>query len=155
MALSFEPGGAVSEESKQVVLRHIEALNSGDLDAAEALTHRDFFNHEAVPSRANGPGGLRATFANLRSAFAGFRFEPLDVIAEGDKVVVRARVSGRHVGAFGGIEPTGREFSVQHIHIYRLVEGQIVEHWATRDDVAAMRQLGVLPQLVATGSSSR
>jgi steroid delta-isomerase-like uncharacterized protein len=134
----------VSEESKQVVLGHIEALNSGDLDAAEALTHPDFFNHEAVASRANGPQGLRATFANLRSAFAGFRFEPLDVIAEGDKVVVRARVSGRHVGEFAGMQPTGREFSVQHIHIWRLAEGQIVEHWATRDDVGAMRQLGVL-----------
>lgn len=137
------------EDSKQVVLRQIEALNAGDLDTAEALTHPDFFNHEAVASRANGPQGLRETFANLRSAFAGFRFEPLDVIAEGDRVVVRARISGRHIGEFAGMQPTGREFSVQHIHIWRLAEGQIVEHWANRDDVGAMRQLGVLPAPVA------
>lgn len=136
----------MSEETKKIVLRQIEALNAGDLDAAEALTHPDFFNHEAVSSRANGPQGLRATFANLRSSFAGFRLEPLDVIAEGDKVAVRARVSGRHVGEFAGMQPTGREFSVQHIHIWRLAEGRIVEHWAARDDVGAMRQLGVLPQ---------
>jgi len=132
------------EENKQLILSQIGALNAGDLDTAEGLAHPDFFNHEAAPSRANGPRGLRATLGNLREAFAGFRFEPLDIVAEGDRVVVRARVSGRHVGEFAGMEPTGREFSVQQIHIWRLADGKIVEHWASRDDLGAMRQLGLV-----------
>jgi steroid delta-isomerase-like uncharacterized protein len=134
----------VSEANKRVVLRQIEALNRGDLALVEELTHSDFFNHEAVASRANGVAGMRETARNLRESFAGFRLEPLDVIAEADRVVVRARASGRHIGEFAGMQPTGREFSVQHIHIWRLADGKLVEHWASRDDIGAMRQLGVI-----------
>ena len=134
----------MSDENKQVVLRQIEALNRGELDIVEELTHPDFLNHEATPSRAIGVPGMRATAELLRNAFAGFRLEPLDVIGERDRVVVRARASGRHVDVFAGIPATGREFSVQHIHIWRLAGDKVVEHWASRDDVGAMRQLGVI-----------
>lgn len=132
------------EENKQLILRQIDALNAGDLDTAEELTHPDFFNHDAPPSRANGRHGLRETLRRLRGAFAGFRIEPLDVLAENDRVAVRARASGRQVGEFTGVQPTGREFSIQQIHIWRVADGKIVEHWASRDDVAAMRQLGLV-----------
>ena len=132
------------EGNKQLILRQIEAVNAGDLDAAEALVHDDFLNHASVPSRANGPRGLRKTLERLRATFAGYRLEPLDVVAEGDRVVVRARASGRHVGEYAGVQPTGREFSVQQIHIWRLTDGRIVEHWAACDELGAMRQLGVL-----------
>jgi predicted ester cyclase len=39
---------------------------------------------------------------------------------------------------------TGREFSVEHTHIVRILDGKIVEHWANRDDADMMRQLGLL-----------
>lgn len=134
----------MSETNTQLILRQIEALNAGDLEAAVRLTHADFFNHNAPPSRANGPRGRRETLRKLREAFAGFRFEPLDIVAQGDRVVIRARVSGRHVGEFAGVRPTGREFSVQQIHIWRVADGKIVEHWATGDALPVMQQLGVL-----------
>jgi predicted ester cyclase len=44
-----------------------------------------------------------------------------------------------------GVQPTGRSFEVQHIHVYRALHGQIAEHFASRDDVEMMRQLGLLP----------
>jgi predicted ester cyclase len=43
-----------------------------------------------------------------------------------------------------GPEPTGRSFVVEHIHIYRIEGDRIAEHWAARDDLGAMRQLGHL-----------
>ena len=133
----------MSEENKQLILRQITAVNARELDTVEELTHPDFLNHEGVPSRANGPRGLRETLRLLHEAFAGFRLEPLDVVAERDRVVVRARVSGRHVGEFAGVPATGLEFSVQQIHIWRVADGKVVEHWAARDDLGAMRQLGI------------
>ena len=135
----------MSDENKQVVLSQIEALNRGDLALVEELTHPDFFNHEAVASRANGVAGMRETARKLRESFAGFRLDPLDVIAEGDRVVVRARASGRHVGEFAGIRATGREFAVQQVHIWRLAEGKVVEHWACRDDLGLLDQVGAWP----------
>jgi hypothetical protein len=44
-----------------------------------------------------------------------------------------------------GVQPTGRTFEVQHIHMYRVLDGKIAEHFANRDDVGMMRQLGLLP----------
>ena len=48
-------------------------------------------------------------------------------------------------GMLVGVQPTGRTFEVQHIHMYRFRDGKIAEHFANRDDVGMMRQLGPLP----------
>ncbi len=91
---------------------------------------------------------MRETMAWLREAFADLSFDVEDVIEEGGKVVIRATLSGRHVGAAGPLAAfpvTNREFSVQHIHIFRVADGLIAEHWACRDDLGHMRQLGLLP----------
>jgi hypothetical protein len=48
-------------------------------------------------------------------------------------------------GMLVGVNPTGRTFEVQHIHMYRVLDGKIAEHFATRDEVGMMRQLGLLP----------
>ena len=137
------------ETNKRLALRWLEAIWNGDLNApaagvVEQVVHPDFHNHEAAADRPGGPDGFRDTARRLRRAFADLRIEPLDVIAEADKVVIRARVSGRQVGPFAGMPVTGREFSVEHTHIVRILDGKVVEHWANRDDCGMMRQLGVL-----------
>ena len=68
-----------------------------------------------------------------------------DVIAEDDKVVVRMTLRGTHrrstVSLLDGIEATGRPVEWQFIHIFRLHEGKIVEHWAQRNDLEVRRHL--------------
>jgi steroid delta-isomerase-like uncharacterized protein len=140
----------MSETNERLALRWLEAIWKGALDEPAAgdvvaqLVHPDFYNHEAAADRPGGPDGFRETARRLRRAFAELRIEPLDVIAEADKVVIRARVSGRQVGPFAGVPVTGREFSVEHTHIVRVLDGQVVEHWANRDDCGLLRQLGLL-----------
>lgn len=79
-------------------------------------------------------------------------YEIKEMIAEGDWVACRIIVSGRHkarpnVPFDGGIYmitvPDGRPFATQHIHMFRIVNGKIKEHWANRDDLGAARQLGL------------
>jgi predicted ester cyclase len=133
--------------NKEIVLRLIdEVANAANLKLVDELVHADFFSHELAASRGCGPRAVKETIRLLHEAFAGFRVACSDVIAEGGKVAVRARVSGRHVGEFHGLPPTGHEWSVQQIHIVRLVGGKLIEHWASRDDLGALRQLGVLPE---------
>ena len=55
------------------------------------------------------------------------RYELLDAIAEGDMVACRVRVSGTMQGELFGIPPTGKRFSVEHVHGHRLAEGKLVE----------------------------
>jgi steroid delta-isomerase-like uncharacterized protein len=140
----------MSETNKRLALRWLEVIWRGDLDApavadvVEQVVHPAFYNHEAAADRPGGPDGFREVARRLRRAFADLRIEPLDVVAEADKVAIRARVSGRHVGPVAGMPATGGEFSVEHTHIVRILDGKIVEHWANRDDAGMLRQLGLL-----------
>jgi predicted ester cyclase len=68
----------------------------------------------------------------------------LELFAEGDKVMARIETTGDHDGEFAGLEPTGRSWKHQHVHIFRIEEALIVEHWAVREDLKAMIQLGVI-----------
>jgi predicted ester cyclase len=72
------------------------------------------------------------------------RAEIEDEICEGDKVVARVTMHGRHVGEFLGRAPTGEEFAVEHIHIWRLQDGKVIEHWSVRDDLGQALQLGLV-----------
>jgi predicted ester cyclase len=51
---------------------------------------------------------------------------------------------GRHLGEFLGKPPTGKEFAVEHIHIWRIADGQVIEHWSVRDDLGQALQLGLI-----------
>jgi len=81
-------------------------------------------------------------------------FACLESVAEGEWVSVRGMFSGTHRGigripVNGGmlveVQPTGRHFEVQHIHLFQVHGGKVVEHFANRDDLGMMQPLGVLP----------
>ena len=68
-----------------------------------------------------------------------------DLVAEGDKVVGRITAYGTHKGMLFGIPATGKDIRVTGIAIWRLADGQIVEHCHQTDGLALMQQLGVIP----------
>lgn len=85
---------------------------------------------------------------HIRTAEAAFpRYELIvdDIIAEGDKVVLRATARGTHEGEFAGIPPTGRDVEFAAIIIYRIEDGLIAETWIQADMVGLLQQLGALP----------
>lgn len=77
----------------------------------------------------------------LTTAFPDLWIGVEDVVAEGDRVVVRLRFTGTHDGPFQGLEPTGRRVDFGAIRIYRLVDGVVVETWAHQDSMGLMGQL--------------
>ena len=82
----------------------------------------------------------------LVTVFPDHRFDIEDAAGDGEMVAVRGTCSGTHEGELWGIAPTGKRFfAVQQSHWYRVVEGKAAEHWAVRDDLGTLRQLGVLP----------
>lgn len=134
-----------SEEIKRIAPRVLEELfENGNLDAADELIHPDFVNHEAPPGNPQGPEGLKDTVTWLRGLWSPMRFEIEDEIAEGDKVVARVVMHGRHVGEFLGQGPTGKEFATKQIHVWRIEDGKAIEHWSVRDDLGQALQLGLL-----------
>jgi predicted ester cyclase len=136
-----------SDHNKRLARRALEEIYAnGDLELADELVHPDFVDRElAHPDQPIGPESVKQTVRHLRGMFGELRFEVEDEIAEGDKVVQLVTMSGRHTGPLMRREPTGKEFAVRHIYIWRIADGKIVEHWGSRDDLGLLGQLGLLP----------
>jgi predicted ester cyclase len=136
-----------TEENKVLFRRTYEQLlNGGDLSVADELVSAEFVNHEAPPGRDRGPESLRGLAAMLRTAFPDLHFEIGELVAEGDTVAGRLRMSGTHEGPLMGTPPTGRSVRQEHMHFVRFRDGKAVEHWGVRDDLGMMRQLGLIPE---------
>ncbi|WP_019586068.1 ester cyclase [Deinococcus apachensis] len=125
-----------------------DAFRRRDFPAGAQLFAPLFSNHgKQVPREA-----VVAVWTDICTRFPDARLDVLDLVAEGGWVVVRNAYSGTHRGVgqlpvdggfMVGLPPTGRPFSVEHIHMYRFQDGLIVEHYACRDDIEMMAQLGL------------
>ena len=136
-----------TEENKALVRRLVEEVfNRGNISLADEFLAPDFVEHEELPPGI--PPGREAPkqlTTMMHSAFPDFKATIDDIIAEGDKVVVRMTWSGTHNGEFMGIPPTGNSFSVGVIDILRIVDGKLTDHWGQTDNMGMMQQLGVIP----------
>jgi predicted ester cyclase len=140
-------------------VRSMTIMASGDLDDLTRFVHPQAVNREAKDEppacRGQGPAAFAATARWLRAAFADLNFEVHDAVADGDLIVVHCTMSGRQVGPFvaygehgevaQAFPPTGRTFAITQSHWFRMKDGQVVEHWANRDDLGTATQLGWVP----------
>lgn len=135
-----------TSDTKQLVLDHYARINAGDVAGGAAYLAEDCVNHAAIPE-AQGRAGFERIMGKLRVAFPDLKLEIQDVLADGDRVVVRGWMTGTHRGplAFTNfpVEATGKTVKTEQIHILRVANGKIVEQWAGRDDVGLFRQLGL------------
>jgi steroid delta-isomerase-like uncharacterized protein len=135
-----------TEQNKALLSRLMkEVFSRGNISLVDELLAPDFVEHEELPPGI--PPGREAVkqFSTLfRSAFPDLKITIDDIIAEGDKVVVRGIWSGTHKGEFMGIPPTGKSVSFGVIDIVRIVGGKVVEHWGQMDTLRMMQQLGVI-----------
>lgn len=135
----------------EVIINCHEKLNKGDLNASLEYFAENTSNHGIVVGRE----GIKMVLEDIYKTFPDWRFEIAEILAKDDSVIVRTTVKGTHLGKgefpvnggmLVGVEPTGKSFEAQHIHWYKLRDGKIIEHYANRDDIGMMQQLGLLPE---------
>ena len=133
------------EENKAVVQEFYDQWNSGAIDF-ERLVHPNITNHQPDRDPEVGLDKFRQAIEGVMGAVPDSKWTTLTLIAEGDLVVCHNTWSGSYGGRmFRGLAtPAGKRFSVEHIHVYRLNDGQIVEHWVVRDDLGMMQQIGAI-----------
>jgi predicted ester cyclase len=131
-----------------------EIFPNGDAAGLAEVVHPDCVSHEAPPGALQGLEGMTRTMRWLQGAFSERRYEIHQVIGDGDTVAVHCTFSGRHTGEFMGMAPTNRPFAVRQVHIVRFEHGKGVEHWAVRDDLGMLRQLGAVPATEPAPASS-
>jgi predicted ester cyclase len=139
--------GVGIEENKAIVRRFLdEVVGRGDMDVVDELCTTDAVNHAAAPDRQHGIENVRAVIEFSRRAQPDQRWVEQQVVAERDLVVVYGRREGTwEASSFRGIDtPRGGPVSVELAHMFRLRDGKIAEHWAVRDDLGMMQQLGLI-----------
>ncbi len=131
------------EQNKAIVLKFYEAFDRQDIEQGRKLMSADIVSQGLDANPLKGYDAIMQYGVMMFAAFPDGRHILSEVIAEGDKVVTRGIFSGTHQGELMGIPATGKQVTFSVVHIDRVVNGKIVEHWGQGDTLALMGQLGM------------
>jgi predicted ester cyclase len=125
--------------NKQLARRFLELVADHDVDALCELVSPTWRMHGGPPALATGQEGLRQLFATFGEIVQTWTVD--DVIAEGDRVVVRATNTCVQ-DSFFGVPARGRRQVFTATFVHRIVDGRVEETWRNADDLGRLLQLG-------------
>jgi predicted SnoaL-like aldol condensation-catalyzing enzyme len=121
-----------TEANKEFIRRYLDALSGNPITEALLrlfIAEQPLIDHIMV----------------AEVAFPLYKVIADEMIAEGDLVTLRGRITGVHLGPLMGIEPTGKEVDFAIFITYRIADGKIVDHWMLTDNMNMMQQIGAVP----------
>ena len=127
------------EENKRIACRWFELMNEDRIEEMYETTASNWQMHGGPPNLPQGHDGLRELFRQIGPVKQTWTIE--DVIAEGNKVVVRA-TNHCTQESFFGVPAQGREQVFTATFIHAIADGKIVETWRNADDLGRVLQLG-------------
>ena len=142
--------GHDSAEANADVVRRVEqAWQDNDMAAIDGLIADDFVAHTpGADQLPPGREGAKAAHQQSLGAMVGRQATIEDLVAEGDRVVVRVRLQATNSGTgfpWFGAEANGNPLDFEWITEYRLEGGKVAETWAQIETAKFMQQLGVMP----------
>ena len=133
------------EENKAIVRRYFEEENKKNVAVVDELITANFVGHGAGGQEVHGPEGLKQLWTTLFTGFPDYHATVEDLIAEGDKIVVRYTNWGTHNGEYLDTAPTGKQVTWTGMLIFRIVGGKVIEGWRETDALSLMQQIGAIP----------
>lgn len=137
------------EANRNIVRRYFdEVVNTHQYDGVgEFMSENIEFHNSGLHP---GMEAFKQWLAMFIGALPDYHATIDDMIAEGDKVVVRITINGTHQGGFSlpegpNIPATGNPITFPASFIFRLDDGKIAEAWSFSDNLIVMQQLGVIP----------
>src|SRR5215210_5709300 len=132
-----------AEENKALVRHWFVQLDRRNFAIIDELLPVDYVDHNPpLPDMPPGREGVWQASLALASAFPDAVHTIEDQMAEGDKVMTRLTVRATFLGEMLGFQPTGKIVEVSGIAVHRVVDGQLVEHWAHAGMAGFMHQIG-------------
>lgn len=129
-------------QNKQAIRNLYETIiNERKLDQLNTVISGEFTSAGLAP----GVEGYRQTITSLLEGFPDIRFTIEDLLADGNKVIVRWSWKGTHTGAFRGIPATYKIISNDAIVIYEFKNGKAIRSWLQGDRLGVLQQIGVVP----------
>ena len=133
-----------TQTQKMVERIPLEVFNNDNFGLIDELVSSDFVEHYAQPGVPPTRQGFKETAIALKKAFPDLRYTIEDSIETGDRIVHRLSAPGTMKGDFLGIPATGKRATWTEIHIGRVANGRLAEHWGVVDQLAMLVQLGVV-----------
>lgn len=132
------------ENNKDLGRRIVDAINTGNLAAIDEAFAPGYVDRNPFPGATPDREGFKQSLTKFRAAFPDFRYTVEDEISVGDKLVHRLTARGTQKGEFQGVPATGKQATWSEIHIGRIADGKVVEHWGTVDEMGMAQQLGLV-----------
>jgi len=120
-----------------------EAFNTKDPALLDRILSDNWIDIPAAPDQRPGPEGAKPLLAELTTTFPDLNLTIKDVLQDGNKVIVRAEMSGTQREAFMGFPAKNRKMAIQVADIHEFKDGKIIRTWHTEDWMTGLRQLGV------------
>jgi predicted ester cyclase len=134
----------LSDQNKTIVLQFYKAFDDRKIEQALELLAPNFIARMAgIPEPLDGEG-FKQFGMSFYLAFSQGKHVFDDVLVAGDKVVTCGTFTATHLGEFQGVPPTGKQISLAIMHIDRVENGKIAEHWGQGDALGLMQQLGIV-----------
>jgi len=148
----MEPKAITQEERNKQIIREFTRVfkNEHDVDGIDHLFDTRNFTHHFRAPVAVGLEGFKQIGRMMNGAFPDVVVKEEDLIASGDKVVERSYAVATHKGSMMGEKPTNKRIHWSEIHVYRLQDGKIREHWVEMAMMELLQQIGALPQPAQT-----
>ena len=123
----------------------LEVLNKGSVELVDEIMSTDYVDHTVQPGTPKTREGFKQTVLALRTAFPDLHYTIDDAIESGDRIVHRLTASGTMKGDFLGMPATFKRATWTEIHVGRVVNGRLTEHWGLIDQLGMLVQLGIVP----------
>ena len=144
--LATVPGARAADvEANKKLVRSLieEVMNKRQPDAVDRFLVADFVEHN--PNLPQGREGRKKFVSAVLAGFSDYRGEIVEILAEGDKVVVRVQWSGTQDGPFLGLPPSGNKVRFATADFFRIANGKVAEHWDVVDSLPRAVALGLVP----------
>lgn len=134
-----------TDDNRPLVRRFIdEIFVAGRIEAIDELVAPDFVSH-TWGFTDDGREKLRAATQHVHASLTDVAFSVEDLVAEGDRVAARVTSSATAIGDFMGVAAAGKRYTIGELHLFRVRDGAVAEHWHCHDALGLMRQLGAVP----------
>lgn len=139
--METERGLDAVKRNKELVRRLRAAGDAQDEATIDEIIADDFRAHVTGMPDAD-KDRWKQNVAMFYSAFSGLRGPIEEIVAEGDKVIVRTAFSGTHTGDFLSVPASGNHVRFDGYFTFRIADSKIVEEWGLMDMLGLMQQIG-------------
>jgi steroid delta-isomerase-like uncharacterized protein len=134
----------MSAENRALFQEFVNGMNNKDVSFVDRLVDLDFVDHDPAPGQAPGLQGIKDLMQMFFTAFPDLHVTVNRLVADEDTVAGAVTTEGTQDGDFMGIPKSGMKISITELHMMRIANGKMVEHWGVGDGMTMMQQLGVM-----------